>query len=172
MTDKEKIELDAWIAEHVMGFTFHESPDRWHVQNSDRIYFVQKDETDDCPANWTPTKDGEHALLVWDKCLDKLYPRSVSMRSFAGGIQIDGVNDTSRNPARGDLPFRSSHPLKISSTSKRKASTRRYLWAARLACVAIGKSKKMYGDPRTNVAEDDPLAWWILTEAIATGGPK
>lgn len=48
---------------------------------------------------------------------------------------------------------------------------KRYKWAGRLAYAAMGKSKRWGGPPHNN-ADDDPLAWWVLVEAIATGGPK
>jgi hypothetical protein len=52
----------------------------------------------------------------------------------------------------------------------KQASLKRYVWAAELARIAMGK-KKQWGDVPHDAASDDPLAWWCLTEAIATGGP-
>lgn len=52
-----------------------------------------------------------------------------------------------------------------------KHQVERYRWASQLAFVAMGKRKVWGEDPR-HLANDDPLAWWLLTEAIATGGPK
>lgn len=47
---------------------------------------------------------------------------------------------------------------------------RRWLWAATVAKTAMGK-RKPWGDKPVWIAEDDPLAWWVLTELIAKGGP-
>lgn len=47
----------------------------------------------------------------------------------------------------------------------------RYRWAMDLARVAMGKEKQ-WGDKPRDRAIEDPLAWWCLTEAIATGGPQ
>lgn len=57
----------------------------------------------------------------------------------------------------------------LTPKARKPASTSRYLWAGEVARVAMGK-KKWYGGIRDAAAED-PLAWWCLTEAIATGGP-
>lgn len=53
----------------------------------------------------------------------------------------------------------------------RSCSTERYVWAANIARVAMGKTKQ-WGDSPHDKANDDPLAWWCLTEIIATGGPR
>jgi hypothetical protein len=53
----------------------------------------------------------------------------------------------------------------------KKQVIRRYKWASELARLAMGK-KKQWGDKPRDIATDDPLAWWCLTEAIATGGPR
>lgn len=53
----------------------------------------------------------------------------------------------------------------------KSASTKRYIFAGELARIAMGKTKR-WGQSATDAATDDPLAWWCLTEAIATGGPK
>lgn len=47
----------------------------------------------------------------------------------------------------------------------------RYRWAGAAAAAIMGKNKH-WGSESTNAADDDPLAWWTLTELIATGGPK
>jgi hypothetical protein len=56
--------------------------------------------------------------------------------------------------------------------TERQASTERYLWAAEVARLAMGKSSKIRGSAQTDKATEDPLAHWCLTELIATGGPK
>lgn len=43
----------------------------------------------------------------------------------------------------------------------------RYDQAGKIARLAMGK-RKNYGETRW-IAEDDPLAWWLLTELIANG---
>lgn len=52
-----------------------------------------------------------------------------------------------------------------------KANIKRYKWAGRIARSVLGK-RKVWGDRPVYVADEDPLAWWTLTELIATGGPK
>lgn len=52
------------------------------------------------------------------------------------------------------------------------AELERYLWAARAARSIMGKTRAIRGCPGVPLANDDPLAWWCLTELIATGGPK
>lgn len=49
----------------------------------------------------------------------------------------------------------------------------RITWAARVARMAMGKSKVRAGREFVEVwnADEDPLAWWCLTELIADG-PK
>lgn len=52
---------------------------------------------------------------------------------------------------------------------KTKPSRKRYMWAGELAASVMGK-RKVWGDKPQSVADEDPLAWWCLTELIATGG--
>jgi hypothetical protein len=54
---------------------------------------------------------------------------------------------------------------------RNKPSLKRYKWAGKLAQIAMGKSKRWGASPEDN-ATNDPLAWWCLTEVIASGGPK
>jgi hypothetical protein len=51
-----------------------------------------------------------------------------------------------------------------------KKMVKRYLWAAELAKIAMGRREKRWGGEWAAV--EDPLAWWCLTEGIAEGGPK
>lgn len=53
-----------------------------------------------------------------------------------------------------------------------KSEVNKYLWACELAKVAMGKHKR-WGDKKADwIANDDPLAWWCLVEAIMSGGKK
>lgn len=52
-----------------------------------------------------------------------------------------------------------------------KRLVQRYRWAGAAAAAIMGKNKHWGSEP-TNAADDDPLAWWTLTELIAIGGPK
>jgi hypothetical protein len=42
---------------------------------------------------------------------------------------------------------------------------KRWKRAAHLARIAMGK-RKVWGEDKTELANDDPLAWWCLAEAI------
>lgn len=72
MKNEELRELDAWIAEHVMGFTLNSGhPPHWYSSDSDRVYFVRLAEDDDAAIYWQPTTDPAAAMEVLKKCYDK-----------------------------------------------------------------------------------------------------
>ncbi len=56
--------------------------------------------------------------------------------------------------------------------NKKTPSVKRYLWAGEVARIAMGKKKAWGCKTKQDAAAEDPLAWWCLTEAIASGGPK
>lgn len=61
MTDKEMRELDAWIAEKVMGYKMHpSSEDHWIRPDSNRI------------DSFRPTTDPAAALMVLERCAEKV----------------------------------------------------------------------------------------------------
>jgi len=71
MTIKQLRELDAWIAEHVMG---------WKQSNSDFCQLVtQSGEQVGEPVcdPWSPTTNPAAAMAVWQSCLEKVSTKSI-----------------------------------------------------------------------------------------------
>lgn len=68
MNDTELRELDAWIAEHVMGWTIFKTTDDWHKAGSPTSRTIQV--LDQTPHFDIPkyTTDPAAAMMVLEKC--------------------------------------------------------------------------------------------------------
>lgn len=69
MTDKEMRELDAWIAEHVMGWRLSTRGGSW--RSTDPGWIDSENELQRIQENWKPSTDPAAALEVLKKCADK-----------------------------------------------------------------------------------------------------
>lgn len=75
-TTKEDRELDAWIAEHVMGWRLRgHIPSYWERDASDEICFLGEvgNQDDEC-LEWRPSQYPAQAMEVLAKCAVELSP--------------------------------------------------------------------------------------------------
>lgn len=82
MTEKELRELDAWIAEHVMGLTRAESPlhivgGTFAVHQSEGKVYIHVGRNNIAP--FCPTTDPAASMQVMEKCAEELYEKGANL---------------------------------------------------------------------------------------------
>ena len=82
MTNKEKNELNAWIAENIFNWTeIEENP----FYPNPRLMGVNlkqgKTKTGNCGSKWgIPNYIDSEVMLVLEKCLEKVYPNNINLQ--------------------------------------------------------------------------------------------